>query len=310
MRGKLTISFSSPYIKVPRYRPKEYDLEDGPWDPISGGASALLGTLASLVIGIAVMPNGIFRALKVKSAETSDEQFTTTNNNNTTPLKAPKGSTSLILPEEPSLSQGPIRQSYSLESALFTTKSKSNEILENSGTTWNDTFGAGIKRKRQRRLRRAWLLGHRKTPSKPVSKEVALTDNSCFLNSSDTPRCLSPVPNNLGLRDRTDTASTDHKECQLASKFALEKTSGSRNSAARIMVASLKFPIDFALHVAKGFHNAPKLYGDDTVRSIQKINGLKTGLKSSGRVLLTLYIYVNANINRSLFSVFTTVFQE
>ncbi|PBP15279.1 glycosyltransferase family 28 domain-containing protein, partial [Diplocarpon rosae] len=30
------------------YRPREYETEEGPWDPISGGASALLGTIASL----------------------------------------------------------------------------------------------------------------------------------------------------------------------------------------------------------------------------------------------------------------------
>lgn len=238
------------------------------------------------------MPSGILRALKVKSTEASNEQFATTANNSTTPPKAPKRSISLVLPDAPILSQGPICQSYPFESALFTAKSQSSEISENSGTTRNDNFGGGIKGKRQRRFTRTWLLGHRKTPSKPISEEAALADGSCFLNSSDTPRCLSPVPNNLGLRDRTETVSTDHKECQLVSKFALENTSGSRNSAARIIVASLKFPMDFALHVAKGFHNAPKLYGDDTVRSFQKINGLKTGLKTSGRVCTSLSLNI------------------
>ncbi|KAK4694854.1 hypothetical protein P7C71_g2788, partial [Lecanoromycetidae sp. Uapishka_2] len=38
------------------YRPCEYDSEDGPWDPISGGASALMGTIGSLMMGVADFP--------------------------------------------------------------------------------------------------------------------------------------------------------------------------------------------------------------------------------------------------------------
>ena len=52
-----------------RYRPREYDSEDGPWDPISGGASALLGTFGSLVMGFADFPVEILRALRIKPSE-------------------------------------------------------------------------------------------------------------------------------------------------------------------------------------------------------------------------------------------------
>lgn len=264
-------------------------------------------------MGVAVMPNEILRALKLKSAEASAKhEFATTNNSNTTPLKAAKKSTPLTSSGTFVSSEGPSQQSCSFESASLTTRSRSDEFRKNSATTNEDTLDVGSKKQRQRRFRRTWLLGHQMSPSQSGSKGVAPGDDSCFLDASDTQRCLSPVPSNLGLQDRTERLSTNHKECQLASKFALEKTSGSRNSAARIMVASLKFPMDFALHVAKGFHNAPKLYGDDTVRSFEKIKGLKTGLISSRRVLYLLYIYIcaNANVNRNLFSVFTTVFQE
>ena len=55
-----------------RYRPREYDSEDGPWDPISGGASALLGTIGSLMMGFADFPVEILRALRVKPSENRD----------------------------------------------------------------------------------------------------------------------------------------------------------------------------------------------------------------------------------------------
>lgn len=47
--------------------------------------------------------------------------------------------------------------------------------------------------------------------------------------------------------------------------------------------------MDFTLSLAQGFHNAPKLYGDD-VRPTQKITGFGSGLKAAGKGLsLGLY---------------------
>jgi hypothetical protein len=47
-----------------RHRSQEYETEDGPWDPVSGIASVLLGTLSTLVVGAADLPAGVFHALK------------------------------------------------------------------------------------------------------------------------------------------------------------------------------------------------------------------------------------------------------
>ena len=54
-----------------RYRPREYDSEDGPWDPISGATAALLGTFGSMMMGFADMPVEVLRALKIKPSERS-----------------------------------------------------------------------------------------------------------------------------------------------------------------------------------------------------------------------------------------------
>jgi hypothetical protein len=42
--------------------------------------------------------------------------------------------------------------------------------------------------------------------------------------------------------------------------------------------------MDFSLGIARGFHNAPKLYGDDTVRPQAKVTDLQSGLKAAGKV--------------------------
>jgi len=45
----------------------------------------------------------------------------------------------------------------------------------------------------------------------------------------------------------------------------------------------MKSPMDFTLGIARGFHNAPKLYGDDTVRPQEKVTDLQSGLKAAGK---------------------------
>jgi len=41
-------------------------------------------------------------------------------------------------------------------------------------------------------------------------------------------------------------------------------------------------PMDISVAIAQGFHNAPRLYGDKTVRRPTRITGIKSGLKAAG----------------------------
>lgn len=50
------------------YRPREYDSEDAPWDPISGILGALMGTTGNLMMGVADYPAGMFKGLRTKSS--------------------------------------------------------------------------------------------------------------------------------------------------------------------------------------------------------------------------------------------------
>ncbi|PHH59729.1 hypothetical protein CDD81_2623 [Ophiocordyceps australis] len=50
--------------------------------------------------------------------------------------------------------------------------------------------------------------------------------------------------------------------------------------------AIAKAPASLALALAQGFHNAPRLYGDDTVRRPTRITGFRSGLVASGRELV------------------------
>lgn len=56
-------------------------------------------------------------------------------------------------------------------------------------------------------------------------------------------------------------------------------------AAGRVVNIGLKSPMNFALGISKGFHNAPKLYGDKSVREVDKVTGFHSGLKTAGKVI-------------------------
>ena len=64
----------------------------------------------------------------------------------------------------------------------------------------------------------------------------------------------------------------------------VEAALGAGKGVGRIVGAGLKSPMDFTLGLARGFHNAPKLYGDESVRQADKIIDFQSGLKAAGKV--------------------------
>ncbi|KAL2140641.1 hypothetical protein VTI28DRAFT_3537 [Corynascus sepedonium] len=51
--------------------------------------------------------------------------------------------------------------------------------------------------------------------------------------------------------------------------------------AAKSASALARTPVDLSLALAQGFHNAPRLYGDDTVRRPTRVTGIKSGLRAA-----------------------------
>ena len=153
------------------YRPREYDCEEGPWDPISGVLSAFMGTSGELLMGVGDYPKGMIRALRFKSSGDSS--------------KAADAKSQLE------------SQSHSFSHHLSSTGTHAGQ----------------------------------------ASKTAAM---------------------------------------------GLTKGSG------KMIGVAMKTPLDFTLGLTKGFHNAPKLYGDDTVRQTDKITGVQSGLKTAGKVRPTV----------------------
>jgi hypothetical protein len=57
---------------------------------------------------------------------------------------------------------------------------------------------------------------------------------------------------------------------------------GTGKGISRIIGASLKSPMDVSLALAKGFHNVPKLYGEE-VRTVDRVTGFKSGITTASK---------------------------
>jgi hypothetical protein len=67
--------------------------------------------------------------------------------------------------------------------------------------------------------------------------------------------------------------------------------SDSLKGVARIFKTTARAPMAFTLAMAQGAHNAPRMWGDKTVRPQEKITGLGSGLAAAGKVGLLSSFY-------------------
>ncbi|KAL6713865.1 hypothetical protein ACLMJK_008359 [Lecanora helva] len=231
------------------YRPREYDSEDGPWDPISGGASALLGTMGSLMMGFADFPVEILRALKIKPSENT-----------------PHGEDAHSTDQPTSASSSKV----SLE-AVRTTTQDSESALEPTSSPEAVNSHEGLSSPTEG--------DHQRT-----SRQASRSDHRSFMGSA-LRGSLSRSRSRGSSPSRTGSHPHPHRSLSntQAGQISLEAAMGAGKSIKQIVGAGLKSPMDFTLGIARGFHNAPKLYGDESVRQADKVTGLQSGLKAAGK---------------------------
>jgi hypothetical protein len=75
-------------------------------------------------------------------------------------------------------------------------------------------------------------------------------------------------------------AKDDDESSREIAEFAKDSGKGITG----LVGAGLKAPMDITHNVARGFHNLPKMYGDETVRPLEKVTDVQSGLQAAGKV--------------------------
>lgn len=105
--------------------------------------------------------------------------------------------------------------------------------------------------------------------SKESQDSAQQADNN---NQSNTPHVETTTTPAI---PRRGTSST------IASNPAEEVVRQVGRGAVKSAAALAKTPVDLSIALAQGFHNAPRLYGDDTVRRPTRVTGIRSGLRAA-----------------------------
>jgi UDP:flavonoid glycosyltransferase YjiC (YdhE family) len=212
------------------FRGREYEVDDGPLDPITGGATSIIGTASTMMMGFADMPIETLKALKIHPDATKKKP------------KPAKGTDKSDAASEKLLLEG------TESSSGAATPSTSR-----SGSTFNFQES----------------LAKIQSPTSPGSRSGSMTGS--LGGNQDASRSSSQGP------------KTDEPKASKDPRKYMETAMGSAEGVQRIVGAGFKSPMDFTMNLSKGFRNAPKLYGDDSVRKPEKVTDFKSGIRAAGR---------------------------
>lgn len=91
-------------------------------------------------------------------------------------------------------------------------------------------------------------------------------------------RARSPTVDSQGSRSSS-------RRRALSAAATMEAAVGTTKNVGRIVTTGVKSPMNFCLGLAKGFRNIPRLYNDDTVRSIEKVTDFNSGVRVASKEL-------------------------
>jgi UDP:flavonoid glycosyltransferase YjiC (YdhE family) len=223
------------------FRCREYEVDDGPLDPITGGATSIIGTASTMMMGFADMPIETLKALRIHPDATKKKP------------KPAKGAEQSAGSGEGANGKPSTERSDSSNDATTPGK-ETTPSASRSGSTFN--FQESLA----------------KIQSPSASRSGSMT-GSLAAGQNDSERSRSP---SQGRKPDDPKVSKDPRKY-------METAMGSAEGLQRIVGAGFKSPMDFTMNLSKGFRNAPKLYGDDSVRKPEKVTDFKSGIRAAGR---------------------------
>lgn len=217
------------------FRPQEYHTDEGPWDPVSGGAAACYRAFSGMAMGLAEVPSETMKAFRIPVGykQPQSQELVPIAANEGGPAQVGERSTPLILREQS---------------------------------------------QRSLNLHESFVDIH--NPSKPSSLPHP--------NPDHTSSSISNVPQHQPSSERDDTGRGGvgaQNESIIDKDHDMLRQTGAHTSKGlgRFVKAFVQTPVEVSAGLTKGFHNLPKLWGDDTVRPHEQVRDFKSGAMAAGK---------------------------
>lgn len=230
-----------PWRKLKLIRHREWNDFEGPGEPVTGLAGSVMTSISDVVTGVGGVP--------VRIAKSSSKRKEKKKKRQEAKAKAKEA-----------------KEAKKQEKAGKKNES-SQELNKDSGQQKSES-----KTARERGASSASKSPKEGTPSKD-------TDAQDHAQPSKEPPPQAPKQR----KDSNDASSVltagtaETSETNPAEDVAKNVGKGFGKSARALARA----PVDISMAVAQGFHNAPRLYGDDTVRRPLRVTGIRSGLKAA-----------------------------
>ncbi|KAH6713659.1 hypothetical protein BKA61DRAFT_518360 [Leptodontidium sp. MPI-SDFR-AT-0119] len=249
-------------------RHNEWNDFEGPGEPLSGGATAIMSTVTGIATGVGGVPFKIAKSSR-KRAKHEEKKRRKSENVRRKSQDAGRsdGAGGMVYNKDHKSNGKPVNESSHDAQTNKVPKGKENKPSDGSAPkeATDDTPDAKSPGEGIEKVTSGPDLGKHTTSSEPVAEKNAAKGEQ---KAKDEERA-----------DDNDSVLSDDPEDNAAEEFSKNVTSGVGKTAGFIA----KAPMDLTLAVAQGFHNAPRLYGDETVRRPTRITGIKSGLKAAGQ---------------------------
>jgi hypothetical protein len=201
------------------FRAQEYDIDEGPWDPISGAFTTACRLFGSVSMGLAELPSETLKGLQM-----------------------PFGSR---------------RQDT------------------HSSVTTTATLGEDSR------------VGAELTPPNPLARSQTTAAVQEPLAGTQSPQHLSSrsystsdIASNTISHSRT--SSRDDSSSNKNHDMLRHNGAHASKGIGRLTKALVQSPMELSVSIARGFHNVPKMWGDETVRPQRRVSDFKSGMKAVG----------------------------
>lgn len=228
-------------------RHNEWNDFEGPGEPLTGGATAIMGSLTGIAAGVGSVP---FKLAKSSKRRAKHEEKKRRKSEQVEARKSGNGSHTIANGQK---SYGHANKKDQVKQGIKDEQknghTKRDATNETSQSTNEPTNGE---------------IPHSKAPGGSEDKATAGPDMGKHTVSGE------PIGQNQDanreeearLGEDEDGDLSDDPEDNAAEEMAQDVGSG----LGRTAEALARMPMDLSLAVAQGFHNAPRLYGDTTVR--------------------------------------------
>ncbi|KAF2730956.1 UDP-Glycosyltransferase/glycogen phosphorylase [Polyplosphaeria fusca] len=129
---------------------------------------------------------------------------------------------------------------------------------------------------REQYYQKRWRVKKRQKHAQETLAKVNDTTPNATVTANDNMNGTKASRPTLPNRKSTTLSTLSEPEDYLAEELAQEAGHGFKKAS----VAILKTPMNMTLALTQGFHNAPRLYGDETVRRPPRITGFHSGLRA------------------------------